>query len=173
MSFTCDEIWQLLPKVEGRAESVHFSLFARPDEIWKASSQQAGQPDSDWETLHGVREQVLKSLEEARNSKLIGANLEAKVKLIASDAVYPVLERHKDDLRYLFIVSQVTLEPSASGNGTAGLTVEVSKADGTKCERCWNYSPHVGEDQEYPTVCERCAAVLRELEAGGDPSSSK
>ena len=41
--------------------------------------------------------------------------------------------------------------------------VEVKKADGLKCERCWNYSTRVGEDKEYPTVCERCSAVLREL----------
>jgi isoleucyl-tRNA synthetase len=67
----------------------------------------------------------------------------------------------------------VELERSTSGNGTGGLTVEVSKADGTKCERCWNYSTHVGDDPEYPTVCERCAAVLKELEAAGSSSSSK
>jgi len=43
--------------------------------------------------------------------------------------------------------------------------MEVSRADGAKCERCWNYSIHVGEDKEYPTVCERCRAVLAEIEA--------
>jgi isoleucyl-tRNA synthetase len=86
--------------------------------------------------------------------------------------VYPVLERHQDDLRFLFIVSAVQLERSASGNGTAGLTVEVSKSPGRKCERCWNYSTHVGEDPEYPTVCERCAPVLKELEARNAPPPS-
>jgi len=52
-----------------------------------------------------------------------------------------------------------------AGNGTGGVRVEVKKADGLKCERCWNYSTHVGEDKKYPTVCERCSAVLKELEA--------
>jgi isoleucyl-tRNA synthetase len=61
-------------------------------------------------------------------------------------------------------VSAVTLT-QASGNGTGGVHVEVTKADGAKCERCWNYSTHVGEDKTYPTVCERCSAVLKELEA--------
>jgi isoleucyl-tRNA synthetase len=139
----------------------------------QGAGDQGSTQGGDWETLHNVRDQVLKALEDARNNKLIGANLEAKVKLIASDAIYPVLERHKDDLRYLFIVSQVNVERSASGNGTGGLTVEVAKADGQKCERCWNYSTHVGENPEYPTVCERCAPVLQEIEAGGDPPSSK
>src|SRR5579864_6950929 len=173
LSFSCDEVWQLLPKVEGRPESVHLSTFFTPPDILQGAGDQGSTQGGDWETLHNVRDQVLKALEDARNNKLICANLEAKVKLIASDAIYPVLERHKDDLRYLFIVSQVNVERSASGNGTGGLTVEVAKADGQKCERCWNYSVHVGENPEYPTVCERCAPVLQEIEAGGDPPSSK
>jgi isoleucyl-tRNA synthetase len=173
MSFSCDEVWKSLPHVEGRPESVHLSTFWGAADILKGSGEQDRAQISDWETLHNVRDQVLKALEDARNNKLMGANLEARVKLIASDAVYPVLERHKDDLRYLFIVSQVNVEHSPSGNGTGGLTVEVAKADGQKCERCWNYSKHVGENPEYPTVCERCDPVLKELEAGGDPPSSK
>jgi len=66
-------------------------------------------------------------------------------------------------LRYLFIVSAVSLSRGA-GNGTSGVKVEVKKADGQKCDRCWNYSTHVGEDKTYPTVCERCSAVLKEIE---------
>jgi len=172
-SFTCEEVWQLLPHVEGRADSVHLSSFWSAADILKGAGKSDCTQTADWDTLHNVRDQVLKSLEEARNNKIIGGNLEAQVKLVASDAIYPVLDRHKGDLRYLFIVSQVTLEHSASGNGTGGLTVEVSKADGKKCERCWNYSTRVGEDRDYPTVCERCAPVLKELEAGGDSQSSK
>jgi isoleucyl-tRNA synthetase len=76
-----------------------------------------------------------------------------------------VLSRYADQLRYLFIVSAVTLELAASGNGAAAVKVQVSKAAGKKCERCWNYSTHVGEDPVYPTVCERCSAVLKQIEA--------
>ncbi|HZP18079.1 MAG TPA: class I tRNA ligase family protein, partial [Terriglobales bacterium] len=173
MSFTCDEIWRLLPRLEERAESVHLTTFLNPGEILKGAPEPEATERSDWETLHSVREQVLKSLEESRNNKEIGANLEAQVKLTASDSLYPVLERHRDDLRYLFIVSAVTLERSTSGNGTAGLAVEVSKAAGHKCERCWNYSTRVGQDRDYPTVCERCVPVVKQLEAGGHPGPSK
>jgi isoleucyl-tRNA synthetase len=74
-----------------------------------------------------------------------------------------VLKRYQGQLRYLFIVSAVTLAHGASGNGTGEVTVQVAKADGKKCERCWNYSAHVGEDAVYPTVCERCSAVLKEI----------
>jgi isoleucyl-tRNA synthetase len=72
------------------------------------------------------------------------------------------LKRYEPQLRYLFIVSAVSLT-QGSGNGTGGIKVEVKKADGQKCDRCWNYSTHVGEDKLYPTVCERCSAVLKEL----------
>ena len=108
----------------------------------------------------------MKSLEEARNKDLIGSGLEAQVRLSAAGPVYSVLARYRDQLRYLFIVSAVNLEQGASGNGTGGVTVQVSKAEGKKCERCWNYSEHVGEDKAYPSVCERCSAVLREIETG-------
>jgi len=61
-------------------------------------------------------------------------------------------------LRYIFIVSQVEVR-----EGDA-LKVEIRKADGKKCERCWNYSVRVGEFETYPTVCERCVEALNEIE---------
>jgi isoleucyl-tRNA synthetase len=79
--------------------------------------------------------------------------------------VYSVLARYQEQLRYLFIVSEVVLERGTSGNGTGGVLVQVGKAAGQKCERCWNYSTHVGDDPAYPTICERCSAALKELEA--------
>ena len=119
-----------------------------------------------WETLLRVREEVMKKLEEARNNRLIGGGLEAQVSVTAAEPVYSVLTRYRDQLRYLFIVSAVNLELGVSTNGTGGVTVQISKAAGKKCERCWNYSIHVGEDTKYPTVCERCSAVLKKIEAG-------
>jgi len=167
MSFTADEVWELLPQVEGRAESVHLVLF--PDAHDLTGDLPSGfDPDShisEWSSLLGVRDQALKVLEGARARKQIGGSLEAKLQVWAPDPLYSQLERHREQLRYLFIVSQVVLEKAPSTNGDAGLQMEVSRADGAKCERCWNYSIHVGEDKEYPTVCERCRAVLAEIEA--------
>jgi isoleucyl-tRNA synthetase len=166
MSFTCEEIWPYLPKVTSRTESVHLAQFPVTAEILgdAAIPPSAAKSDEEWATLRTVRDEVLKALEEARNSKLIGTGLEAQVAITASDPMYSLLQRHADQLRYLFIVSAVTLA-QGSGNGTGALHIEVKKADGAKCDRCWNYSTHVGEDQTYPTVCERCSAVLKELEA--------
>jgi isoleucyl-tRNA synthetase len=193
MSFTCEEVWQHLPKHAdsaepesadstqqiappgpkgGRPESVHRARFPERKDILGSDDIPAEDPQqqADWNTLRGVRDHVLKALEEARNQKQIGKSLEARVKVTASDPFYPVLEKHKDDLRYSFIVSQVELERSKNGAGQ--LAVEVAPAAGKECERCWNYSTHVGEDEKYPTVCERCAPVVRQLEAGDDGSPS-
>jgi len=173
MSFTCDEAWQHLPKNDSRPASVHMATFPAAEDILGSASVATddSQQKADWTTLLSIRDQVLKPLEQARAKNQIGKSLEAQVKLTASDPLHSVLERHKDDLRYLFIVSQVTLE-KGSGNGTGSLQVEVSPAAGEKCERCWNYSTRVGEDKNYPTVCERCVPILRQLEAGDSGPTS-
>jgi isoleucyl-tRNA synthetase len=170
LSFTAEEVWQHLPQVPGRPESVHLALFPGQQEILGlATPSRNGESNeeqlrSDWTVLRGVRDEVLKALETARNQKLIGGSLEAKVTLSAPQPASSVLARYAPELRFLFIVSAVDLE-SAAGDGAAGVRVHVSKAPGRKCERCWNYSPHVGEDAQYPGVCERCSAVLKQWES--------
>ena len=166
MSFTAEEVWRHLPKVDGRPDSVHLAEF--PAERQFAISISAEQK-ADWETLLALRPEVLKALEDARQNKLIGSGLEAQVKLAAAGPVYSVLQRNAGQLRALFIVSQVTVEPGQPPEG-ATLSAQVGKADGSKCERCWNYSPHVGENKTYPTVCERCSAVLQEIECASTTS---
>ncbi|HET9697515.1 MAG TPA: class I tRNA ligase family protein, partial [Terriglobales bacterium] len=164
MSFTADEVWQYMPAVSGREPSVHIAKFMAEAEIADASADE--KLTSDWQVVLQSREEVLKALEEARNNKQIGSGLEAKVTLEVPQAMYPVLERYANQLRFVYIVSGVEVKKSADSNGTGTLKVSVEKAAGQKCERCWNYSTHVGEDKDYPTVCERCSAALDEIEKG-------
>jgi len=164
MSFTCEEVWKYLPYAAGREESVHLALFPKASDLLGAGvAEKDDAREKDWENLRLIRDEVLRALEEARNNKLIGTGLEAQVHIGAPEPLYTLLKRHEAQLRYLFIVSAVTLS-QGSGNGTGTVKVEVKRADGQKCERCWNYSTHVGEDKNYPTICERCSAVLREIE---------
>ena len=114
-----------------------------------------------WAELLDVRSAVTKALEEARNAKLCAASLEARVTVKAGAATLLALRRHEEkgrvfpgNLANLFIVSRVDL---AEGEG---LAVEVGRAAGSKCERCWTYSENVGRLSVHPGVCERCAAVL-------------
>ena len=166
LSFTTEEVWGYLPKLPERPESVHLAHFPTPAEVLgDGIAQDDPTQRQDWNALLAIREEVMKALDTARNEKLIGKPLEAQLMIAAGDPAYALLARYQDQLRYLFIVSAVTLT-RACGNGTGGIHVEVTKTDGLKCERCWNYSTHVGEDKKYPTVCERCSAVLKEI--GGD-----
>ena len=167
MCFTSDEVWEFLPKAEGSPVSVHLARFPDPKELTgelPAGFDTVGL-ESEWSTLLTVRDEALKALEVARTDKQIGTGLEAQLHVSAPEPLYSLLQRHGDQLRYLFIVSDVVLEKSAAANGDTGLQIKVGKAAGEKCERCWNYSTHVGEDKAYPTVCERCSAVLAEIEA--------
>ena len=167
LTFTCEEVWQHLPQVPERPESVHVALFPDARGVFGDDAAQEADPQTaqDWNILLSVRDEVLKALETARTNKGIGKSVEAQIVITAADPAYSMLKRYEDQLRYLFIVSQAKLV-QGSGNGTSGVHVDVAKADGGKCDRCWNYSVHVGEDKNYPTICERCSAVLRELESG-------
>ena len=149
--FTADEIWENLPN---RVEpSIHVAEFPT------ASAQTDEALFAEWDGLFAVRDDVLRALEAARIAKQIGSSLEAKVTLDASGKTVELLQRHQTDLRYLFIVSEVEVREAEGA-----LAITVLKANGEKCERCWNYSTHVGESETYPTVCERCIAALNEIE---------
>ncbi len=167
LTFTSEEVWQYLPPVPNRDESVHLSKFQPATEILGENvTPRDDEQDKDWAMLRTFRDAVLKRLEELRNNKTIGSGLEAKVSVSAGGDFYTVLHRHEAQLRYLLIVSEVVVREFGSGNGATSATVAVEKADGAKCDRCWNYSTHVGEDQTYPTICERCSAAIKELELG-------
>jgi isoleucyl-tRNA synthetase len=154
VSFTADEVWQHLPAVASRSGSVHLELFPAPESL--APRVDPSWLD-EWRRLLAIRDEALKSLEEARQSKQIGKALEAKMRLEAPPAQLALLDKYKDTLKELLNVSQVELGASSE------LHAITLPAEGTKCERCWNYSTHVGEDPRWPTVCERCAPALSEM----------
>jgi isoleucyl-tRNA synthetase len=119
-----------------------------------------------WRNLFAIRDDVLRALEEARTAKRIGSPLEAHVTIETSGKVFELLQRYQNQLRYLFIVSEVSLVnlPSLVAVESGSFKVKVEPAEGKKCDRCWNYSTRVGESGRYPTVCERCIAALAEIE---------
>jgi isoleucyl-tRNA synthetase len=174
MSFTAEEVWQFLPSVGEKPQSVHLALFPTPEEVLgntehppdasgKSVPSGTEQLRADWDRLLLIREEVFRYLETARKEKVIGSGLQAKVRVSAPAETYGLLDRYRETLRYLFIVSQVELQTLASSGNGAGLRIEVLPADGKKCERCWNYSTQVGADPEFPTVCERCSRWLPEI----------
>jgi isoleucyl-tRNA synthetase len=168
--FTSEEVWKYLPRRAGEPESVHMALFPPAEEFEGALDETRAK---DWDRLLAVREEVLKTLEPLRAAKTISANLEARVTLKAAGSLAALLKKYEKQLPAVFIVSQVEVVDrngnGASPSGLEGLEIEAGRALGAKCERCWNYSVHVGENARYPAVCERCVTALEEIERdGGD-----
>ncbi|WP_198804933.1 isoleucine--tRNA ligase [Leptolyngbya sp. BL0902] len=174
LSHMAEDIWQNLPY-----PTEHKSVFQSG---WVKLDPQWSQPSlvDRWSQLRTIRQEVNKVLEQARTAKDIGSSLEAKVLLYVADAdlrktlislnpddaVAPG-NNHVDELRYLFLVSQVEVLDSAEPlaglkyrSESDSLGVGVVDADGQKCDRCWNYSTHVGESAEDPTICDRCVEAL-------------
>ncbi len=154
LPFTTEEAWESLPGFRGKEESVHLSDFPAyaepvcPDGLYQ-----------DMEGLFAVRQSVLKELEKAREEKLLGTSLEARVAISAPESQRNLLRKYQADLASLFIVSEVSVAEGADGE----LEVHVAKASGGKCERCWNISTSVGRSGEHPTLCRRCESVVKEL----------
>jgi isoleucyl-tRNA synthetase len=169
MCFTSDEVWTHLPSPNLREKSVHLAKFISPAEVRAGLSEEHLGKMANWPKLIELREEILKALDVAREAKFIGGSLEARVILSASGELLTLLQEYRVFLPQFFIVSQVEIAQGAVDGATAtgleGLSLKIEKAQGSKCDRCWNYSVHVGEDARYPTVCERCSAALKEIEA--------
>lgn len=155
LPFTTEEAWEAMPSFQGKEESVHLELFPAFDKEWLGSDS-----FQEWKDLKELRESVLKELEVARESKLIGNSLEAQVTLKVPSALKEIVDKYSRELGSLFIVSSVEIEPQSG----AELEIKVSKAGDDKCQRCWNYSPYVGTCKEYPVFCQRCEDVVKEMD---------
>jgi isoleucyl-tRNA synthetase len=173
LSHLAEDIWQYLP-YKTPYQSVFEAGWVKLEDAWK-------QPElaKTWEQLRKVRQEVNRVLEQSRNDKAIGSSLEAKLLLYVTDldlrqtlaSMNPADSlsggNRVDELRYLFLTSQVELLETP--DRLAGLKYQfqsdalgigVVDAEGEKCDRCWNYSTHVGESKSHPLLCERCVPAL-------------
>ena len=157
LSFTCEEVWGYLCKPAGSPDSVHLALLPEPSEMTQGITMLQRERLVHWDNLMLVRDQVLKALEVAREEKKIGKSLEAKVVLTAGFDLHPVLGQYESELPALFIVSQVRLEQGTEN----GVSVEIQRAEGVRCERCWKYTLDVGSDPEFPTICAPCSGAIK------------
>jgi isoleucyl-tRNA synthetase len=154
LSFTADEVWEYLPKVEGREASVHLAQFPAPGEIF---SEAPAALLEEWKQIFAVRDQALRELEVARQDKRIGKGLEAQLEIAASGEQLTLLRRHAAGLKEIVNVSGVTVVEGGE------LQVNVQPATGTKCARCWNFMPKVSDYGIWENVCTRCSDALTEM----------
>jgi isoleucyl-tRNA synthetase len=173
LSHMAEDIWQHLPYAVDY-QSVFESGWVKLEPDWKNAELAAT-----WTELRTIRQEANKVLEQARADKEIGSSLEAKLLLYVPDAnLRQLLDgmnpdsslsdgNRVDELRYLFLVSQVELLDTADAleglkysSQADALGIGVAQAEGEKCDRCWNYSSYVGKSQEHPAICERCEQAL-------------
>ena len=147
LSFTAEEVYGNMPYED--AESVHLTDFPAKNLIDDAALE------AKWDKLLEVRDDVNKALEESRNEKVIGKSLEAAVEIYSNDSEVVELLNSVDNLHQLFIVSSVEVKEN-DGVAYDLATVKVTKAEGHRCERCWNIVEEVNEEG----LCPRCASIL-------------
>ncbi|UXR86013.1 isoleucine--tRNA ligase [Staphylococcus felis] len=152
---TADEVWSYIEHVE--EESVHLSDMPQKEKIDEALLEK-------WSTFMALRDDVNRALEVARNEKVIGKSLEAKVK-IGNSSSFDTVEflQSFNDLHQLFIVSQVEVVDEPNGTEYQYGNIEITFADGEKCARCWNYSDSLGSVGEMTELCPRCQEVVKTL----------
>jgi len=154
LSFTTEEVWKDIPQEPGKTESVHLASFP---EVKKGYLDDRLQER--WERIWEIRAVVTKALEEARKEKKIGLSLDAQVHLHLPEKIFSFLQPYEKDLKFIFIVSSVTLYQDGDEKE---VRAEVLRAEGKKCERCWNYEVSVGHHTEHQAICQRCIGAIQE-----------
>jgi isoleucyl-tRNA synthetase len=143
LSFTAEEAWQTF----GSSESIFMETYSdlgTPDDALLAK----------WARIREIRDQVNKDIEALRADGKVGASLQAAVTLQAGPEDHALLASLGNDLKFVFITSQLNLEAGDS------LAAKVAVSEETKCERCWHYAPDVGVNHAHPTLCGRCDSNL-------------
>ena len=154
LPFTMDEFNKNLPGK--RASNVQYLDYP------VASNEDDSALLAEYEKILNLRSDVLKALEEARNSKIIGSAQEALVSLdVTSEEVRKVSDKFSlEELANLFVVSEVTLEKSNEQNKYEVSSVKVSHHTGEFCSRCWNYSKLALVQEDGTYLCPRCQKVI-------------
>ena len=145
LSFTAEEAWPVL--APGASPSIFTETFWRfdaPDHALLAK----------WQRVREIRDEVNKAIEAVRTAGGVGASLQADVTVSVNEADHALLTTLGDDLKFVLITSQATLQRGES------LAVTVMPSTATKCERCWHWRSDVGHDAAHPAICGRCTSNL-------------
>ena len=159
LSFTAEEAWRYVPGNAG--ESIHLQLFPEVNPAYRDAAL-----NDRWQNVLGLRSDVARALEAARQAKVIGHPLDARVIIGLPPDLQETFASSEELFRSVFIVSQVEfsaleqLTDAVDGIEVPGARIQVANAGGNKCERCWVYAESVGQFEDHPTICHRCHGIL-------------
>lgn len=157
LSFTCDEVWEHL-NMKDKMASVLLETFNSLPQFWENNSL-----SEMFDKLLVIRQEAQKALEEARRNKIIGHSLDAKLTIYLSEADLPSVATFFEEIREIFIVSQIYVNNEGEGKYKSTekvLSFDIDNAEGRKCERCWVYDQTVGLTEQHPTLCKRCVEIV-------------
>ena len=155
LSFTAEEAWAVFAGQQTFADSDE-TIFTQT--LWNFPEQADAEALlAKYTQLRAVRADVTKQLEEVRASGAIGSSLQAELTIKAAGEKHDLLASLDDDLKFVFITSQASVEQAANEEEES---VQVTPSEAQKCERCWHYRRDVGVDHAHAGLCGRCVANL-------------
>lgn len=156
--FTAEEAWRYSavsgignagqpgsPRAIGTTTSVHLQEFPHPQNRGREAIEQI-------EDLLRLRGIVGQAIERARQEKVIGNTLEARVVMNSDSDVTERIPR--EELEEFFILSDLTIQQAKEASAS------VTKTPYKKCARCWRHRPSVGTSKAHPDLCDRCESVV-------------
>lgn len=173
LSFTAEEIWQYMPKETKNSSitSVHLLDWPKQNRIFAQEDLIKAKKDIETE-LKPIMDLILdiaKALEEKRSQGIIGSSFDAKIILLTNDEFrYKYLESLREpELLEILKVSQIEIEKTTKLDSSlvsqkySDIAINIKKAEGEKCVRCWNYSISVGKNKTHPKLCQRCQEAIK------------
>ena len=150
LSFTADEIWEYIPGATGSPFTAEW-YEGLPD-----GEELSGIDMNAWTRLQFLRDRVNQAIESKRGKGEIGGSLEAEVVLQVNEADFQLLQSFGDEVRFLFIVSNLRITGPDAGIEAEDARVTVAKSIHSKCHRCWHHREDIGVKAEHPDLCGRC-----------------
>ncbi len=157
LPFTTDEVWGYYKK-DDTSSNIHLELWPEVKDYIDENIE------NEWSTILKVRDDVLLSLERARDNDTIGKSLEATITInTKDDSTKRLLEKYTDCLNEVFIVSKTLLLDSKDDSFIEGgiSFVKTEASQGEKCVRCWGYYDSVGRDTTHKELCSRCVEAVK------------
>lgn len=154
--YTTEEVYSFMENIDNKQESVYLLDMVKINHF-----ENENELLSKYQKFMSFRTDVLKAIEEARNNKIIGKSLNAKLVIKPSEDTKELLASIKSDLKTIFIVSELVItDENIEGIEFESATIQVTAKEGIICKRCWQVVNEVNEDG----ICDRCAKVIAKIE---------